>query len=555
MRIRLPIMIQDPKLSGYPQLKRIVERPYVHEDSFADGPACPRVAVVDRDPATGAARPGVPFEPPKTGRTLWRYAIADEKDIYAPDFMAVNVFGTVLRTMGMFEEEDTLGRRLVWGFDGPQLLVNPRAGLRANAHYQRAFGRLQFFYFDNPNRPGETVYTALSRDIISHETGHAILDGIAPQLLEAATPQSLALHEAIADLVAVVMSFRSRNLCAAILKETQGSIANVGAFSAIGEEFGMALYNLGSLRDLRNQLRMDDVDHAKPHALSQVLSAALYNMIIGMHQRWWQKFSGAGLDLDYSASGKALAIAADQFKRMVFRALDYLPPAEVSFADYGRAVIAADQASHPDDDQERQFIREEFVQRGIVADPVALDVKTDFEHAAVKALDLDALVADDAVAVDFVEHNRNLLHVPSDVHVHIAPRLDVTKLYYHRNGQKRRVRECLFKVWWTQLEPNPIGSGWPKMREVRVGTTLAIDWKTQRVRALLTTDPGQRPEEAESQRLDRNLFLQRLAEVNLLQTGTAAPGRYDATLPSVVPVDTSGDVLRVRSTEGLLHME
>ena len=90
MRIRLPIMIQDPKLSGYPQLKRIVERPYVHEDSFADGPACPRVAVVDLDPATGAARPGVPFEPPRTGRKLWRYAIADENDIYAPDFMAVN---------------------------------------------------------------------------------------------------------------------------------------------------------------------------------------------------------------------------------------------------------------------------------------------------------------------------------------------------------------------------------------------------------------------------------------------------------------------------------
>ena len=29
MKIRLPIMIQDPKLSGYPHLKRIVERPYV----------------------------------------------------------------------------------------------------------------------------------------------------------------------------------------------------------------------------------------------------------------------------------------------------------------------------------------------------------------------------------------------------------------------------------------------------------------------------------------------------------------------------------------------
>ena len=238
---------------------------------------------------------------------------------------------------------------------------------------------------------------------------------------------------------------------------------------------------------------MDDVDHAEPHSLSQVLSAALYNMIIGMHQRWWQKFSGEGADLDYSASGKALAIAADHFKRMVFRALDYLPPAEVSFADYGRAIIAADQASHPDDDQERQFIREEFVKRGIVTSPEALDVETGFEHPAVKELDLDALVSSDAVAADFANRNRDLLHIPDGALFQVAPRLDVTKLYYHRDGQKQRVRECLLKVRWTQLEPNPIGRGWPQTREIHVGTTLAIDWKTKRVRALLTTDPRQRP--------------------------------------------------------------
>jgi hypothetical protein len=479
-------MIQDPKLSGHPDLKRIVERPYVDEDIFTDGPACRRVAVSDLDPPTGDLRPGVPFTPPPGGRKLGRYQIADEKDIYTPDFMAVSVFGTVLRTIHMFEEADTLGRPLAWAFDEPQLLIVPRAGEKANASYGRTDRSLKFYYFANPHDPAHKVYTALSRDIVCHETGHAMLDGITPHLLFAVTPQAFALHESVADLVAVVMSFRSGHLREAILKETRGSIDDVSAFSSIGEEFGQVRLNLDCLRDLRTPLRIDQVTPGDGYALSQVLSAALYKMIIGMHGRWWQKFSGEGAALDYALSGKALAIAVEHFKRMIFRALDYLPPAEVSFADYGRAIIAADQASHPDDKEERDFIRQEFTARGIVTDPKALDVETDFEHPAVKGLDLEALVRNDAIARDFADRNRDLLHIPTGVPFNVEPRLDVTKLYYHRGGQKQRVRECLFKVWWTQLEPNLLGG----KREISVGATLAIDWKTRRVRALLTSDLG-----------------------------------------------------------------
>ena len=478
MKIRLPIMIQDPKLSGHPHLKRIVERPYVKEDSFADGPACGRVAVRDLDPAMGGPHPGVPFVPPSGGRKLGRYQIADEKDIYTPDFIAVSAFGTVLRTIHMFEEADTLGRPLAWAFDGPQLLVLPRAREEANAFYERETHSLKFCYFDNPHDPAHKVYTALSRDIVCHETGHAILDGIAPHLLYAElanTPQAYALHESVADLVAVVMSFRSGRLREAILKETEGSIDDVSVFCSIGEEFGQVRLKLDCLRDLRTPLRIADVSAGDGYALSQVLSAALYKMIIGMHKRWWQKLSGEGAALDYSLSGKALGVAVEHFKRMIFRALDYLPPAEVSFADYGRAIIAADQASHPDDPAEREFIRQEFTERGIVSSPQALDVETNYEHPALKELDLEALVSSDTIAEDFASLNRDLLCIPVGTDFHVEPRLDVTKLYYHRDHRRERVRECLFKVWW-------------KQQQVTAGTTLAIDWKTRRVRAVLTSD-------------------------------------------------------------------
>ena len=65
---------------------------------------------------------------------------------------------------------------------------------------------------------------------------------------------------------------------------------------------------------------------------------------------------------------------------MIFRALDYLPPGEASFADYGRAILASDQASYPDDDQERRWITEEFVRRHIVPAASVLAVSRDFRQ-------------------------------------------------------------------------------------------------------------------------------------------------------------------------------
>src|SRR6185295_18081466 len=114
----------------------------------------------------------------------------------SPGVLSVSVFGTVHKVISLFEEPDTLGRRIDWAFDGPQLLVVPRAGDTANAFYERYSRSLQFFHVD---RPGVgRVYTAASQDIVAHETGHAVLDAIAPDLYDAVTPQSLAMHEAIA---------------------------------------------------------------------------------------------------------------------------------------------------------------------------------------------------------------------------------------------------------------------------------------------------------------------------------------------------------------------
>jgi hypothetical protein len=554
VRIEVPMMIQDPKLSKLEGLERIKEGHRVEEDFFLDGPVSRRVAILDLDPKTGKLEPGVPFRPPTGRQKLWRYVLADEANVYARDAIALSVFGTVLRTMYMFEDDDALGRKLVWGFDGPQLLVIPRAGERANAFYQRASRSLQFFFFPNPRQAGDTVYTSLSRDIVSHETGHAILDGIAPGLYNAISPQSLALHEGVADLTGALMAFRSHSLRKAVLDKTEGSIKDAGAFGSIGEEFGMARYDLGSLRDLRNDLGMDEVDHSSPHELSQVLSGALYHVMEQLHEAWWQRFSPEGQPLEFSVSGKALGVAAEQFKRMIFRALDYLPPGEVSFADYGRAILAADQASHPDDGEVRRWIRDEWVRRGIVPSGQALRVKTDYAHQALEAEDLKTLIESDWAAYRFANENRRLLRIPRDVSFCVEPRLGVSKLYYHRGGEKAIVRECLFKVRWTQEEPNSISRRWPWKRQISVGTTLAIDWQTRKIRVLLTSDRLRRPAEQEEQSRDRDLLLQRLAEEDLMRLDDRALAHDGQPLSSIVQAESRDGALKVRGTARMLHI-
>jgi hypothetical protein len=512
VKIRIPMMVDDARFAPLGR-KEAVEGVDLEEAWFGDGPATDRVAVVDLDVMTGALYPPARFIPPPRHRVLGRYDIPDPPDVSSRAFNQVSAFATVMKTVKLYEERDTLGRPVRWAFPGEQLVVLPRAGWGENAVYTRERRRLEFYYFHSRLDPREIVYTSLARDIVAHEAAHAILDGIAPHLWRAVTPQSLALHEAIADLTALLISIRSNKLRSEVLRRNGGSIEHSSQFSAVGEEFGMAR-GTGALRDLKNDLRMSNAPRADPYRLGEVLSGALYSVLTRMHAARMLSRAAAKNTTFYSASGYALWTAAEHLKRMALRGLDYLPPGEVSFADYGRALLAADAASHPDDPQEREWIMDEFARREIVEARGALLPDGDLAAAtrALATVDRAALVADDAVAAAFCasEPGRSALGIPPGAPFTVEPRLVVSKAYYHRSPDgivwEVTVREGLLKVWWTEWEDNPPLPKLPSRREVIVGTTLSWDWETGRVRVLLTSDRTARPEEEREQRTDRDLF-------------------------------------------------
>jgi hypothetical protein len=545
MKVRIPLLVQDQTIALQKGMRLTEDCVFDNERFFLDGPITERLAVLDFDPATGALAQGTRFK-----AADGTYEVNPEA-VESPDFLRTNAFATVLKTMYMFEEDDTLGRRLHWGFDGPQLLIVPVAGEWANAFYERESRSLQFYFFRS--KLGPSIYTSLSHDIVSHETGHAILDGIAPDLYHAFTPQSLALHEGVADLVALVMAFRNDTLRQTVLDQTGGSIANITAFSSVAEEFGQAQGKPGALRQFVNEKTLDPkdeknlVDPSEPHELCQVLTGALYTVMVKIHESLKKQYAKEDGTSEFSASGKALFVGAERFKRMIFRALDYLPPGEVSFADYGRAIIASDQASHPTASQARDWMREEFVRCAMAKDLESLEVEEPFDDPAVKALDLETLVESDWAAYDFANRNRKLLRIPTQVPFRVRPRLDTSKTYYLGGGKKTPIRECIFKVSWDELELNPGGSWFPDKRQITVGTTLAIDWETKQVRARLTS-------QWEEQREARDLMLQKLDAKGLLMPAALATASDGTPLRNAIQAETSGDLMRVRGTARTLHI-
>lgn len=541
MKISVPMMVDDPLT----QRKKVPsEDVWLEEDFFLDGPVSRRVAIVDFEKDGSLAAPAA-FRPPDAGKRLGTYVIPRRDNVYSRAFIQVSVFATVLETMALFEEKDVLGRKLRWSFDGAQLLVVPRAGEWENAFYDRDSRSLQFFYFRSRGKSRGQVYTALSRDIVSHETGHAILDGVAPDLYDSVTPQSLALHESVADLTALLSAFSSRTLRKQVLAETGGRIDQPSAFSAIASQFQAG--RIGSdtqtldfakhaLRNLMSDRKLDP-NETEPHALSEVLSAALYRLMLKIYD-----------DVKPDRSPEAaLAIAALRFRRIVLRALDYLPPGEVSFVDYARAILASDSASFPTGAAYRDAIAAEFVRREIVASEKELAVETTFPGKALESVDLGTLVQSDWAAYEFANRNRKLLKIPDDGRpFRVRPRLDVTKTYNRGKDRFEDIRECIFKVSWETEERNR-GKGLPGKRQITVGTTMAIDWETKKIRALLTSD--YRP-----QREARDALVRALDESGMLLPMTDLAGPGGKPLRHAIGFEVADGVMRMRGVGNLLHI-
>ncbi len=340
-----------------------------------------------------------------------------------PRFHQQMLYAVASDTIEQFES--ALGRRIHWrraerplraakGWvpeDILMLTLFPHAMQQANAFYSPEAHGILFGYFqagrDNPghNIPGQTVFTCLSHDIIVHETTHAILDGLRSHFMEQTNPDVAAFHEAFADLVALFRHFTHRELLLHAIERTGGrlyspalkgdALADRAAQSwlAKGDEDRNPLIELagqfgeaaGMHKGLRSAIgkptTMQELqDTTECHERGSILVAAVFDAFFTVyinraakHFRIYRSASGRDREDLTGPLADALCHEATQtateFLGTCIRALDYLPPVDVTFGDFLRAVLTSETNFDPAD---REGIRDAWMQafrrRGILPD-------------------------------------------------------------------------------------------------------------------------------------------------------------------------------------------
>ena len=379
-----------------------------------DGPVSSRVAVVDYDTSQDTLYPAARFD-------------AKERRFKAPldshEFRQINAWATVQHTLEMYEDAQTLGRRIPWGFDGNRLLVLPHAGYWENAFYDRKTKTLQFFYFEAND---ERIYTCLSHDIVSHETGHAILDGIRPLYNFPSSPDTGGFHESLGDITAILAALQHRTYVVVTIEEAKRDLRNDTIVAALAEQFGTALYggaNRYFLRNALNEKTMKDVEDSwEEHEYSEVLTGAVYEILIGMYDQQWKREQKKAAEAGHKPSPvKALLIAVRHLQRLALRALDYCPPADVSYLDYAQAMLKADSIAYPVDNfKYRNIVKKVCLRRGIARNEKELEPHATPPRSAFAAYEFANIDDSPVAAYHFLDRNRKVMEIPENQDLHVV---------------------------------------------------------------------------------------------------------------------------------------
>lgn len=469
MRIPVNIFVQDPFITEqYKKKKKFGIEPIKldWEPSWGNGPTSSRVAVVDYNMDTDILASPVEWD--------WNnkkfVGIADPNSF---GFHNVNVWAIIQNIISFFEDPFVMGRPIPWGFNGNRLIVVPHAGEMKNAFYSRRGKCLLFYYFFCEGVP---VYTCLSHDIVAHETGHAILDGIRPHYFHLSSAQSSGFHEFIADLTAILSALRTtsvRHAVADILEENEGKLWKADVISDLGEEFAVKgsreTYedvDRNYIRSAYNTKTMDQIKNCWiPHDCSEVLTGALFQILAEIITYRMEK--------ENESARAALWKATQHLNRLAFRALDYCPPVDIQFEDYVQALIRANEIAYPVDTHGYlEIIKEIFKKRGIERidpDPPPKAVKFTWKYG------LESIASSRTAAYHFLDDNREILDIPLNQDFEIADIYYTDKVV---GAYERLPREIILEYIWNEavtLEGDDFVELQNKKVPLRCGGTLVFE--------------------------------------------------------------------------------
>jgi hypothetical protein len=252
-----------------------------------------------------------------------------------------------------------------------RLEIRPHYDLEDNAYYEPGEAAVSFGYVKSKGssagrtQKGAFVFTCLSHDIVAHEVSHALLDGMRPHLMLPSNPDVAAFHEALADLVALLMRFRYKEVVRRGLEESEEGRLDSRLLTQLAREWGrtdgdgrsalrQVLFRQGQPDDdVPVKDRYDrDKEH---HDLGAVLVAAIFeamSRVFDRKTRRVRKIAALGPGARDHLIDLLTTHASDlagQFLNIIIRAIDYCPPVDLTFGEFLRALVTADAVTVPDD--------------------------------------------------------------------------------------------------------------------------------------------------------------------------------------------------------------
>ncbi|MGQ0642927.1 MAG: serine protease [Gemmatimonadaceae bacterium] len=473
LKVRIPfdVYFQDPQVAANDPELAFNEDCFVPwEPNIADGPTSARFAVVDYDAHAETLTPPAQWDSKRDKFIATDCAVLDRHNTDTLQFHQVNVWALAQKALDFFENGVALGRRIPWGFDGNRLIVVPHAGPGENAYYDRESHSLQFYYFD---RGTERIYTCLSSDIVNHEFGHAVLDGIRPYYNESVLVDTAAFHEFVGDLAAILLALRNNPFRHLLIEETKGDLRQESTLSRLAEQFGQHVKGQPYLRSARSQLKMKDVvGDQRHHHVSQVLTAAMFDIVIRLSKYYMAERE--------KSVRQAFAYTIQRMQSVAIQPLDLLPPVDVTFRDYALAVLRSDENASPmDPDNYRELMLDVFIERGIL-DKKDRDKQRE-RHHLYDRLDLDVfydvatIASSRPDAYRFLDDNRRKLFIPPNADVVVTDLSTAQKLTGNRG---RLPKQVLLQYIWREdivLQGAQFGRYEGEMTNLLCGATLALN--------------------------------------------------------------------------------
>lgn len=283
------------------------------------------------------------------------------------------------RAVQIFEKE--FGPLPEWATGKSKLIVTAdQVKPQLNAYYSRGEGAV-IFHHDLDPVTQKTIYTADSGEVVSHETGHAILDAIRPNYLGSQAREPRAFHESFGDVMALFSSLKDPATVARMLDQTGGDLMRPNLVAQLHEELGIGInhqngYNTSGGDYLRTALNKyawedpatlpewgtEDRPGWQPHSFGQIWTGAVYDLFAGLYQN--------RIDQGLSAT-QAVNGAADETLKKMARMMKKAPLGDFSFRDMARVLLKVEEDSNAGADL--PLLRKVLSKRNLLAPGAVLE--------------------------------------------------------------------------------------------------------------------------------------------------------------------------------------